>query len=105
MYQSHSDSVLSLITSAVYYRSRREKSALNRERNVRKLKRRMGLLRPANKNVDRRAENMFTKTIYIEMTPEIHHQIKAMAHEHNITIRKWATRVLIKGLNRELDTQ
>jgi len=75
------------------------------EKNVRRIKRHMELLRPCNKKIDHRAENMFNKTIYIETTPEIHQQVKARAIEHNISIRLWVTRVLIKGLRKELESQ
>jgi predicted HicB family RNase H-like nuclease len=62
------------------------------------LRRNIGL---RDKKLDRRPENLFNKTLFIQVNPEIHNLVKERALERNISIRQWVTRAVVKELKEE----
>ncbi len=47
--------------------------------------------------------NLFDKAITVQVTPELHSEVKRRAALRNIPISRWVTRVIVRSLKREME--
>lgn len=47
--------------------------------------------------------NVFNKAITVQVTPELHSEVKRRAALRNIPLSRWVTRVIVRSLKREME--
>ncbi len=63
----------------------------------------MGKTRHKAKGVPMERISLFNKAITVEVTPELHSEVKRRAALRNIPISRWVTRVIIRSLKKEIE--
>lgn len=47
--------------------------------------------------------NLFNKAITIQVTPELHSEVRRRAALRNVPISRWVTKVIVRSLKREME--